>query len=990
MKIVKTILLIALSLLLLLVVALVAAVNLIDLNKQKDRIARLVYEETGRELRIIGDLEWGLWPRLRLAGGPITLGNAPGFGPEPMLSLESFQFAVATWPLTRSELLLDMVRVSGLHLNLARNAAGTSNWEDLVAAEPKPGPPPAPKAAKKETLPFAALALGGVNIDDLRISWHDALSGQQAEIYNLRLQIGALNFGEPIGLDLTFQARSNQPELTAATVIKGTLSYDLRNGLYSLTPLTAEIELAGPTVPGGRAEIDFHTILALDSQRGQARIEDFRLAGLGMEIKTRMEMDNLNAPLPDCRGEFRAEIADLVRLLETFESPLGRQLAGVGERTVTLESQFAAEPSWGRIQIPRLEARLLGTVISAHLAAEELDSPQPRVAGAFKAAGPDFPALLAVAARLAGADPSEIPGVVSGLRDRGLLLEAEFGSDGAEITIPRLRARGLATSLESDWRLRDPVGGQPGLQGMWQISGDNLPMLLRVAAVFAGGGVEGRSGAEASADPAQELRALATRVAKGGHQKFNLGSELALDQASGRVRVKDLRLAALGLRILANLQTEQLEPMPIFQLSLELDPMNPRALMELLDLPVPETSDRQALTRLALSTTIAGSPEKFQIRPLDLRLDGSRLSGELQINDLERADIGFNLAIDRLDLDRYLPPETEAVPATPETAAVATTQLPVETLRELLVQGEFRIADLKASGLKVQNFLLGINAADGLIQVRPLQAELYGGKMAGHLDLDARGPEPLINTANRISGVQAGPLLRDLTGKKELIRGRSEIDYQLATRGAEVEAMKGNLNGTAAFGFHDGAVVGVNIGLLLRQAGALAQGRSPMAAPQELATDFSELTGTAQIQDGLVSNQDLSLKSPLLRLNGQGSAHLVSEQVDYLLTATVAATAEGQQGRDLEELRGLTVPIRVSGSFSELSFRPELTAATLEQLGRNLKELGRAIDREGLRALEGILAPPPSPTEPEKGTPAEPEEQLKEQIKDELRRLFRF
>ncbi|MFH7320407.1 AsmA family protein [Desulfurivibrio sp. D14AmB] len=989
MKIIKTVLLATLALLLLLVVALVAAVNLIDLNKQKDRIARLVYEETGRELQIIGDLEWGLWPRLRLAGGPITLGNAPGFGPEPMLSLESFQFAVATWPLTRSELLLDMVRVSGLHLNLARNAAGIGNWEDLVAAEPQPGPPP-PKAAKSDTLPFAALALGGVHIDDLRISWHDELSGQQAEIYNLRLLIGALSFGEPIGLDLTFQARANQPELSAASVIKGTLTYDLRNGIYSLSPLTAAVELAGPTVPGGKAAIDFHTLLELDSQRGQARIEEFRLAGLGMEIRTRMEMDNLNAPLPDCRGEFQAEIADLVRLLETFQSPLGRQLAGVEERTVTLHSEFSAEPAWGRVQIPRLEARILGTEISAHLAAEELDSPQPRVAGAFKAVGPDLPALLAVAARLAGADPTEIPGAVSGLRERGLLLEAEFGSEEGEITIPRLRARGLATSLESDWRLRDPVGDRPGLQGMWQISGDNLPMLLRVAAVFAGGGEKGRPDAEASPDPARELRALATRVTRAGHQKFNLGSELVLDQASGRAQIKDLRLAALGLGIQANLQTEQLEPLPIFQLHLELDPMNPRALMELLDLPVPETTDRQALTRLALTTTISGSPEKFQIRPLDLRLDGSRLSGEVRVNDLEKADVGFNLAIDQLDLDRYLPPETEAAPATPETAAVAATQLPVEMLRELLVEGELKIADLKASGLKVQNFLLGINAAGGLIQVQPLQAELYGGKMAGGVELDARGSEPLIKTTNRISGVQAGPLLRDLTGEKELIRGRAEIDYQLETRGAEVEAMKGHLNGTAAFGFHDGAVVGVNIGLLLRQAGALAQGRPPATAPQELTTDFSELTGTAQIQNGLVSNRDLSLKSPLLRLNGQGSAHLVSEQVDYLLTATVAATAEGQQGRGLEELRGLTVPIRVSGSFSELSFRPELTAANLEQLGRNLRELGRAIDRDGLRVLEGILAPPASPAETEKGAPAKPEEQLEEQLKDELRRLFRF
>lgn len=984
MKILKIALLTLLALLLLLVVVLVAAVNLIDLNSQKERIARMVHEKTGRELQLIGDLDWGLWPRLRLAGGPLTLGNAPGFGPEPMLRLESFRFSVATWPLTRSEVLVDTVQVSGLQLNLARNAAGVGNWEDLTAAGAEPSPP---RPAQKSGLPFAALALGGVNLDKVTISWQDEASGQEAEIHDLQLLIGALNFGEPIGLDLTFKARSNQPELTAGATINGTLAYDLKRGHYSLQPLTAVVDLAGPTVPGGEAELSLHTLLDLDSKGGRAQIEDFRLQGLGALINAQMEMENLDAPIPDCRGELQVAIDDLVRLLDTFASPLGPQLAGVGDRKVSLHSEFNAEPAQGRIRIPRLEARLLGTVISGHLEANEINSAQPQVGGAFKAEGPDLPALLAVAARLAGANPEEIPRAVSGLRDRSLLVEAEFGSEGEDITVPRLRAKGLAINLDSDWRLRNPLGEQPGVKGMWQIDGDNLPLLLRVAAVFSGPPQPSPSGG-ADADPAAELRALATRVAAAGHHRFNLGSELEFDQATGRSKVDNLQLAALGLKLAADLKTEQLKPLPIFELNLELDPFNPRSLLELLALPIPETSDRQALTRLALSAKISGNPEKFLIRPLELQLDGSHLEGEVQVNELARADIGFKLAIDRLDLDRYLPPEAESAPATPETAAVAASQLPVEMLRDLLVKGELKVADLKISGLKLQNFLLGINAAGGLIGVEPLQSALYGGSMTGKFDLDVRGAEPTLKTANRISGVQIGPLLRDLTGETEQIRGRAEVDYQLTTSGAEPEAMKGNLNGEATFGFHDGAVVGVNIGLLLRQVGALTQGRPPAAAPQELTTDFSELTGTARINNGLISNQDLSLQSPLLRLSGRGTAHLVSERVDYLLTTTVAATAEGQQGRGLEELRGITVPIRVSGTFSELSFRPEFSPADLEQLGRNLRELGRAIDRDGLRALEEILAPPR--TDSEKSEPTKPEEQLEEQLKDELRRLFRF
>ncbi len=350
-----------------------------------------------------------------------------------------------------------------------------------------------------------------------------------------------------------------------------------------------------------------------------------------------------------------------------------------------------------------------------------------------------------------------------------------------------------------------------------------------------------------------------------------------------------------------------------------------------------------------------------------------------------------------MDLDRYLPPESAKAPATPETAAAAATRLPVELLRRLRLKGELKVAELKISGLKMQNFLVAINAADGKITVDPLTSELYGGSMGGNFNLDARDGLPTIQTSNRISGVQAGPLLRDLTGEKERIRGQAEVDYRLNSRGVEVAELKGNLNGEAGFAFRDGAVVGVNIGRLLRQASALAQGRTLAADQREVVTDFSELTGSARINNGLISNRDLSLKSPLLRLSGQGSANLVSEEVDYLLTTTVAATAEGQQGRNLEELRGISIPIRVSGTFSELHYRPELGALGLEQLQQNLRNLGQSLKQEGVRALEGLLGGP-QPSPPPNGAPAQPESapapapapiKPEEQLKDNLRRLFR-
>lgn len=985
MKALKIIALVVAALVLLLVIALAAALSFIDPNKQKDRIADLVMQQTGRQLAISGELEWGIWPRLRLAGGPLTLGNAPGFGPEPFLELDSFRFSLATWPLLRSELLVDAVEIGGLRLNLARNAQGVSNWDDL-AGSPAPPTEKKTKPAPDGGLPFAALALGGVNISGVQISWHDAGSGQQGQVSDLSFRIAPLRLGEPLELQLELAAHVNQPELAATASLSGTLAYDLRRRLYSLQPLRAELDLHGPTVPGGQAQVTLHTLLDLDEQNGRARIGDLRLEGLGILLAAQVEMDGLNTNRPGLRGEIKADINDLVRLLNTFESPLGQQLAGVRERTIALESEFAAEPARGYIRVPKLEARLLGTMISGHLQAEGIDGKQPRVEGNLKVEGPDFPALLAVGARLVpGADLAALDQALRDLRQRDLLVNADFTSEGEAILVPTFQIRGLATELTSHWRLVNLLNGPPTVAGDLRLNGTNLPLLLRVAAAFTGSPPPAATGAETT-DPGRELRQLADRIAAAGHHGFRLTAGLDCDMAAQRASLDELKLQLLGLTLEAKGQARQMHTNPELQLELALAPFNPRTLMGILEIEPPDTADPRALSRLETSLQLAGSPEQFTVAPLELRLDDSRLSGELKVNDLSRQDLAFQLAIDQIDLDRYLPPKSEAPPPTPEAAAAGAAALPLETLQALRVAGELRVGKLKISGLQLENFLLQIKAADGLIRVDPLQTGLYQGNMNGKVEIDARGSEALIKTENRLSGVQVGPLLRDLTGRKERLRGRAEVNYQLATGGVEVDQLKANLDGNAAFGFHDGAVVGVNIGRLLRQTSALAQGRTLAADQREAVTDFTELTGSARISKGLISNQDLRMLSPLLRLSGAGTAHLVSEEVDYLLRATVAATAEGQTGRELTELRGITVPIRVRGTFSDLSFRPELGAEGLQQLQQNLRQLGRQLQEEGVRALERLLPGAPPPGEQPS---AEPEKKEESPIPAPLRQLFR-
>ena len=123
------------------------------------------------------------------------------------------------------------------------------------------------------------------------------------------------------------------------------------------------------------------------------------------------------------------------------------------------------------------------------------------------------------------------------------------------------------------------------------------------------------------------------------------------------------------------------------------------------------------------------------------------------------------------------------------------------------------------------------------------------------------------------------------------------------------------------------------------------------------------LSATLSIAGGVAHNKDLSLRSPLLRVGGEGSANLNTETIDYLVRASVVGTLTGQDGKSLERLRGVTVPIRVAGSFAEPRFSLDVDSlvkgAVQEKIEEKKAEIkkkaGDAIKKELEKGLGGLF-----------------------------------
>ena len=86
MKLVKTLLIIVAALVALVVAGVGIFLATFNPNDYKEQLIARVKADTGRDLVLDGPLEIGVWPKLRLQAGPLKLGNAAGFGDQPMFA----------------------------------------------------------------------------------------------------------------------------------------------------------------------------------------------------------------------------------------------------------------------------------------------------------------------------------------------------------------------------------------------------------------------------------------------------------------------------------------------------------------------------------------------------------------------------------------------------------------------------------------------------------------------------------------------------------------------------------------------------------------------------------------------------------------------------------------------------------------------------------------------------------------------------------------
>ncbi len=106
----------------------IGALLLMPGEKLATILAEQVKAQTGRDLALTGDVKLSFWPVLGMETGPVTFGNAPWAGPEPMLSAQSLAVGVDASALLSGNIRIKRVLADSPVLRLER-ADGRGNWE---------------------------------------------------------------------------------------------------------------------------------------------------------------------------------------------------------------------------------------------------------------------------------------------------------------------------------------------------------------------------------------------------------------------------------------------------------------------------------------------------------------------------------------------------------------------------------------------------------------------------------------------------------------------------------------------------------------------------------------------------------------------------------------------------------------------------------------------------------------------------------------------
>lgn len=283
------------------------------------------------------------------------------------------------------------------------------------------------------------------------------------------------------------------------------------------------------------------------------------------------------------------------------------------------------------------------------------------------------------------------------------------------------------------------------------------------------------------------------------------------------------------------------------------------------------------------------------------------------------------LALDNLDVNPYLPQPAKggssaaAPAAAPAKAGWSDEPIDFSGLNTANVDFKLSANAILVHKIKIDKSVLDVLLKDGRLSANLNDFEAYQGKGTLVVSVDGSGAEPSLSITGNFADVAVEPLLTDAIDLDRL-SGKGNLDLSVASHGKSQHAIVNALNGKGSFHLNNGEIKGLDLLKLLNAAANVVGNVVNLATGSGSGntTQFTAMSATYTITNGVVKNNDLDLEGPQLKAAGAGTIDLPQRQVDYKVTPKVA---------------GLGVPVDITGPWDDLSYRPDLAGMVKGGIG---------------------------------------------------------
>jgi|GEM_PF-1975129 len=432
----------------------------------------------------------------------------------------------------------------------------------------------------------------------------------------------------------------------------------------------------------------------------------------------------------------------------------------------------------------------------------------------------------------------------------------------------------------------------------------------------------------------------------GGKNQTQLSADILIDLGKQILHLSKLEFITYDLKLNGEVKAQEILTKPSYNGSLNVADFSPRQMAQNLQIPLPQFKNDKVLNNATLKVVFSGNPNKVKITTLDAKLDDVTLNGNAAINNLSKPAYVARLDINKLHLDDYAlvseekpNDETQKQPDNAKKQTTKTEQplIPVELLRQLNIDSQLKIGELLANGVKMTNILLTLKGKDGVVKLDPVKSDFYNGKLNVVSTIDVRKDTPKIKFQQDFKQIDLGQLLQDATQTQEF-KGTANISSQITTHGNLHSSLVKNSNGKAKFLITDGHIKKLDILHTLRKAQAVYKREPIPTRQQEANTEFTELKGTMNITNGVIKNNDLASKSPVMSLTGKGYVDLPKEYLDYTLKVQLLNTLSIDEKTEGADYRSYQIPYTIKGKFNELSQQADMKKVLAEQAKQELKK----------------------------------------------------